>query len=366
MDIKLPFNDNQKAFNDDISFSGIKLKQYPKEESWYKELQGKLDNFKKKSEIKGSSIKDVMHPRDYQYIVNNFIALYNGNQTPKMKLLRQGKMEKNYINGRYVEYKVNFFVEFPERKSYHAYEIHIHMIRDASNKNFQFDSSIVNVKFEGVVGLSDIKYGVGNDININNNLRFYKDTDKYGNYRFTYEDPQIKSILKNRSGRVDAIEETDKTGVKNIPVGTKRNIYQNRFQRGEPPKEPKFVSKKIYNIPYKKTGKLQIGNKCMHIMPNGKIEPKPCSVDTTQFTYEKNKIKSKGKCLSYHADGNLEMLSCDNPSNCKPNTTLNNCMDFKFIKYGGLEINGNNSCLNPSRYTWIGENCEMSGKANII
>ena len=365
-DIKLPFNDNQKAMNDDIDFSGIMLKQYPKEEGWYKELQNKLNGFRTANKIEGSSIKDVMHPRDYQYIVNNFIALYNRNQTPKMKLLRKGKNEKNYIDRKFVEYKANFFIEFPDRKSYHAYEIHVHLIRNAADKDFKFEKNIVNVKFEGVVGLSDIKYGVANDINNNNNLRFYKDTDKYGNYRFTYEDPEIASILKNRSGRVDAITESDKTGVKNVPVGTKRNIYQNRFQRGEPPKQPKFVPTKIYTMPGKKKGKLQLGNKCVDILKNGKIVPMACNEVKTEFLYDKNRLKIKDKCLSYHSDGNIELLKCDNPNNCKPNTTLNNCMNFKFIKYGGLEIDGNNSCLNPSRNTLLGEKCEMSGDANLV
>ena len=367
-ELKLAFNDNQKAYNDDIQFSGIKLKQYPKEETWYKELQMKLNKFKKTPEIKGTEKLDVMHPRDYEYVVNNFIALYNGNSNPKMRLIRQGKNQKKYINGRYVEYKAHFFVEFPERKSYHSYEISVQVIRDAKkNKMFKFENGIIDVKFEGVVGLSDVKYGVPNDINKSNNIRFYKDTDKYGNYKFMFNDNEIASILSNRSGRVDAIKESDKSGVKNVPVGTKRNIYQNRFQRGQPPKEPKFVPTKIYTQPSKKEGKLQIAGKCLHKDSFGKIVSRPCNEANMKISYKENRLQSEGKCLSFHADGNIELLKCDNPSNCKPNTDLNNCMDYKFIKFGGLEIDGNNSCLNPSsRNSWIAEKCETSGKADIV
>ena len=38
---------NFRASNDETVFSGIKLKQYPKEEKWYRELQQKLNNFQK-------------------------------------------------------------------------------------------------------------------------------------------------------------------------------------------------------------------------------------------------------------------------------------------------------------------------------
>ena len=132
------YNDNQKAYNDDIDFSGIKISQYPKEEKWYKELQSKLKKFVKSEPIKMTRFKnDVMHPRDYEYIVNNFIALYNQNESIKMKLLRQGKNQKQIINMKYVDYQANFFVEFPKRESYHGYEISIRVQRDATkNKMF--------------------------------------------------------------------------------------------------------------------------------------------------------------------------------------------------------------------------------------
>lgn len=365
--IPLTFNDNQKAFNDDIDFSGIKLEQYPKEEQWYRELQMKLNKFKKAKEIKGYPKKDVMHPRDYEYIVNNFIALYNQNESIKMRLLRQGKNMKTIINGKIVDYKVNFFVEFPNRKSYHGYEISVHLQRDATkNKTFKFDNSLIDIKFEGVIGLSDISYGVPNDLHNQNNIRFYKDTDKYGNYKFMFNDNEIQNILQSRSGKVREIVESDKTGIKNVPVGTKRDIYQNRFQRKEPPKEPKYVPDKIYTNPSKLTGKLQIGNSCLDIDSFGKIVPRPCEDDIVKVSYKNNQIKIKNKCLSFHSDGKIELLNCNNPNSCKPNTNLNNCMNYKFIKYGGLEIDGNNSCLNPNKNTWIGENCEMSSKADII
>jgi hypothetical protein len=365
-----PFNDNQKAYNDDIEFSGIKLSQYPKEEEWYKTLENNLNRFKKSNPIKVKFEKtDVMHPKDYEYIVNNFIALYNQNNTIKMKLTRQGKNSKKIVNGKVVNYKANFFVEFPERKSYHAYEISVEIERDATqNKSFKFDNNIVNCKFEGAIGLSDIQFGVPNDINNNNknNIRFYKDTNKYGEYLFMYSEPEIKSILAKKQGQLKQIDEIDKTGVRQVPVSTNRNIYSNRFQRHKPPKEMKFVSKKLYTNPSKMQGKLQIGNKCMSVDTFGKIVPRDCTETDVEFIYKNNNLKYKNKCLSFHSDGNIEFLNCDNLSSCKPNTDLNNCLNFKFIKYGGLEIDGNNSCLNPNKNTWIGETCEMSAKADII
>ena len=364
------FDDNQKAYNDDIDFSGIKISQYPKEEKWYKELEDKLKKYVKSKPVNRIRFKnDVMHPRDYEYIVNNFIALYNQNENPKMRLLRQGKNEKQIINMSVVSYKAHFFVEFPERESYHAYEIGVGIERDVKKPGrFKFDENIVECKFVGAVGLSDIKFGVPNDmLKKQQNIRFYKDTDKYGNYKFMFNDNEIASILSEQSGKVRKITESDKTGVKNVPVGTKRDIYQNRFQRGEPPKEPKYVPEKIYTQPSKSEGKLRIGNKCMEVDTFGKIVPRNCEDEIeARFKYQDNKLKYKEKCVAYHADGQLDFIPCDNPVSCKPNSTLNNCMDFKFVKYGGLEIYGNNSCLNPNKNTWIGEPCENSGKADII
>ena len=99
---------------------------------------------------------------------------------------------------------------------------------------------------------------------------------------------------------------------------------------------------------------------------NEKLVPGKCETGI-DFEYDsvKNNLKHKDKCLSYHADGNMELLGCDNLNACKPNEDLNNCMNFKFIKYGGLEIDGHNSCLNVNKYTFIAEPCEMSSKADL-
>lgn len=363
-----PFNDNQKAFNDDVNYSGIKLEQYPQEEAWYKTLQNNLNRLIKKQIIDNiiERQKDVMHPRDYQYIVNNFIALYNQNFPEKMKLVRQGNQEKLILNKYIVDYKVNFFVEFPNRKSYHAYEVSIEIQRDI-RKDFNFEYSIVKAEFIGVLSLSDVKFGVFNNlINQEDNVRFYKDTDKYGNYKFMFNDKEIQNILKSKSGTINKITETDKTGIKQVPIGTKRDLYQNRIQRGQPPIQPTYEPEQLYRIPNKSQGKLRIGNKCVNIDEKGNIRPYDCEQTNTLFKYENEKLKYKDKCLSFHKDGDIDLLNCDNPNNCKPNTFLNNCINYKFIKYGGLEIDGNNGCLNPSKNNWISENCDMSAKADII
>ena len=311
-----------------------------------------------------------MHPRDYEYIVNNFIALYNQNNKPYMKLVREGNSKKNIYNSLIVDYKVNFFVNFPNRKSYHAYEISVNIQRDVrKSKSFKFENSIISAEFKGVMGLSDVQYGVPNDITNRNNIRFYKDTNKYGEYLFMYNDKDIKNILNKKSGQVDVIEETDKTGVKKIPVGTRRNIYQDRFQRNQKLKDPKYVPENIYTQPSKTKGKLMIGNKCMDVNGAGKVVSKNCDFVKTEFEYVNDRLryvdKDGNKCLSYHADGNLELLTCDNIHTCKPNEMLNNCMDYKFIKYGGLEIKDNNSCLNPRQNTFIGEPCLTSSNADL-
>lgn len=351
----------QKAFNDDINFSGIFLKQYPTEEEWYKELQNKLSKFKRIEMLKESEIKqvkkDVIHPRDYSFIVNNFIMLYNRNETPKARLARQSSSEKNIINNRYVEYKVNFFVEFPNRKSYYGYEIQIHLLRDATqNKNFKFENSIINVELKGGVGLSDILYGVPEDKN-EKNVKFYKDTNEYGEYLFTFKDNEIKQILKEKSGQVNE-------PIKGVIVGSGRNVIQNRPQRHQYKKQPEYVPKRTYTQPSAPKGKLRLGGQCLSINSFDKIVTRNCE-DAKEFQYDNMKLKHQDKCLSYHADGNLELMSCDNLNRCKPNEDLNNCMNFKFVKYGGLEIDGNNSCLNPNKNTFIAEPCDTSANADL-
>lgn len=352
----------QKAFNDDIEFSGIFLKQYPKEEEWYKELASKLIKFKRGDPVKNiiNIRKDVMHPRDYEHIVNNFVILYNQNEKPVMRLVRDGENEKNIINKVIVDYKVNFFVEFPNRESYYAYEISVNIQRNASSsQKFNFENSIVNVELKGGSGLSDVKYGVPNDLNNKNNIKFYKDTNEYGEYLFMYNDDEVKQILSERSGKVDE-------SIKGVPVGTSRNIISNRPQRNAPVEQPKYVPTKVYTQPVKTTGKLQIGNQCMRVDElSDKIVASNCE-EGSEFVYSGDNIKYKNKCVSFHANGNIELLGCDNLNACKPNESLNNCMNFKFIQYGGLDIDGNNSCLNPSQKTFIAEPCDMSGKANII
>lgn len=366
-DKKLPigkYDDfNSKAYNDDIPFSGIKIQQYPEENTFYKELQNKLQKYVKLTPTKSNIVKkDVMHPRDYQYIINNFIGLYNQKENPKMRLARQGNYIKEIINNKIVNYKANFFVEFPNRKSYHAYEISIELERDATkNKLFKFENSITKLEFIGSVGLSDIKFGVPNDLNNNNHLRFYKDTNKYGEYLFMYKNDEIQNILKEKNSKVDK-----KNGEQQIHIGTNRNIYQNRFQRNKPPDTVQFISKNLYTQPNKTKGKLQIGSKCLGKDIFDNIVPMDCNDVTETIEYKNNKLIMNNKCLSFHSDGKIDLLNCNNPNSCKPNTNLNNCMNYKFIKYGGLEIDGNNSCLNPEKYKWIGENCETSAKANII
>lgn len=353
---------NQKAYNDDIEYSGIFLKQYPKEEEWYKELSDKLKRFKKGEPInhKISVKNDVMHPRDYEYIVNNFVILFNQSEKPVMRLIRQGSNKKSIIDKIIVDYVVNFFVEFPNRESYYGYEIMVHVQRNATSKQkFQFDNSIVDVKLKGGSGLSDVSYGVPNDIKNKDNIRFYKDTNQYGEYLFMFNDAETKQILSEKGAKFDE-------SVKGVPVVTGRDILQNRPQRNIKRSGPKYVSEKTYIQPSESKGKLRIGNKCMSIDSFGKIVPRDCNEDSlTQFEYKDNKIKHKKKCLSFHANGNLELLACDNLNSCKPNEDLNNCMNFKFIKYGGLEIENNNSCLNPKKNTFIAEPCNMSGKSDI-
>lgn len=352
---------NQKAHNDDIDFSGIFLNQYPEEEAWYKDLQGKLSKYKKKDEVNKiiNFKKDIMHPSDFEYITNNFIALYNQYEKPVMKLIRGGLQEKNIINKVFTEYKANFFVEFPNRKSYYGYEIMVHLQRDVRSKEkFKFENTIVDVKLKGGIGLSDVSYGVPNDIQNESNNRFYKDTNQYGEYLFMYNDNEVKQILQDRSGQVDE-------SIKGVAVGTGRNIISNRHQRGKTPVQPKYVANKIYTEPSKSKGKVKIGGKCIEIDPFfNKLIPGDCE-NGIEFEYSKNKLKHKNQCLSYHADGNVELLGCDNLDSCKPNESLTNCMNFKFIKYGGLEIDGNNSCLNINKKSFIAEPCDMSSKADI-
>ena len=271
-------NNNFKASNDDIDFSGIFVGQYPKEEEWYKELKNKLSKFIFKKPVNiTSSVNDVMHPRDYNYIVNNFIALFNSRESPKMKLLRQGANSKKFLNKSIVDYHVNFFVSFPDRKSYYGYEIYVNCQRDVLIKEFKFETSIVDVQLKGSVGLSDIQYGVIDNITDEKNVRFYKDTNKYGEYHFMFKDDEIKSILNEKGKMVNSITETDKknTDVK-IPISIKRDIYQNRYQRGQPPNQPKYVSKFLYTNPSESKGKLQIGNSCIDLDKNNNAFPNNC------------------------------------------------------------------------------------------
>lgn len=360
-------NDSILPLNEDVPFSGIRLSEYPDEKKWYEKLDKKLKQLKAKSSVDvKQEKKDVMHPRDYNYIVKNFLALYNEKFTPKMKVLRPGKSIKKIINMRYVDYQIHIFVEFPNRKSYYGYEIMVRVQRDASkNAIWSFSDNIIDVQLKGAVGLSDLKFGVPVDLKKNNSLRFYKDSNQYGEYKFTFKDEEVKKILEKGSGKVQQINESDKKGEKNVLVGTKRNIYTERRQRGEMPKPPRYVPARIYKQPQKKEGRLQIGYNCLDLK-NGKIVANPCRNVKLKFKYENNKFKHQGKCLSYHKDGDMELINCDSINQCKPNETYNNCMNFKFIKYGGLEIMDNNSCVAQNKGTIITEQCDQAPRINMI
>ena len=360
----------QQAINTDTNMTGIFIKQYPEEEQFYKELE---DKFKAYSSIEGvkkiiSQRRDVMHPLDFEYIANNFVALYNLNETPKMKIVREGSMEKTILNKFIADYTITFFVEFPERKSYYGYEIMIKVQRNAKNKSFTLRENIVKVELKGALGLSDLSFGVVNrNLHNQKNIRFYKDTNKFGEYLFMPSNDETKNILQSKGAILDANQKRLANSGKTAPKNSGPKVIQGRFQRGEPPAQAKFVPERAYTQPSKNKGKLKIGSYCIGTSSNDKFRmiPKNCDDDLTlEFEYKNHQLKNKDGCLSFQRDGKIELVPCDGLDTCKPNDE-GNCKKFKFIKYGGLEIVGKNNCLNNDGSSFVQEPCNMSASSDI-
>ena len=354
----------QKAINTETQMSGIFIKQYPEEEQFYEQLKNKFKQYIKKEPIKDIKTKrrDVMHPLDFEYISNNFVGLYNLRESPKMKLIREGMMEKTIINKNIVDYKITFFVEFPERKSYYGYEIAINVQRNAMDKSFTLEPNMTNVELKGALGLSDLTFGVVNrNLDNQKNIRFYKDTNKFGEYLFMPSDSETKNTLKAKGAILEENQQRANASIKNS--GPK--VIQGRFQRGEPPQKPKFVPQRIYTQPSKNIGKLRIGGQCIgeSLANKSRLLPKNCDNSLT-FEYKNDQLKTKDGCLSFHRDGKIELVPCDSLDTCKPNEE-GNCKKFKFIKYGGLEIMGKNNCLNIDNSSFVQEPCDMSARSDI-
>lgn len=213
---------------------------------------------------------------------------------------------------------ISFYSEFEENhiRPFNIFIIFIFEKEGEEHKYLDIKSNIAFIKILGSKPASDISFGTDYELLKGKMINIFK------------EKP-LKLIL-NQS-RI------------NNYLNKRENITKDKYERGFPLK--KFETIEPLLLQPKKDIKIQIGDKCI-TDKNNKIIMINCE-EAKKYKYNGLNIKNKNnQCLSYHNEKDLSFIPCNIDSKCKVNSEINNCKDFKFRKYGSLEIDKLDLCLN--------------------
>lgn len=264
---------------------------------------------------------------DYLRHIKNFILLYNENNKHKMRYIKKS-IGFQYIMGEKVLKISTFFGEFEDFGNAKAQNIFFITLNNRVKPDF--GKSIVFTRIIGQWALSDVILGKDKG---EMDIQFY-DLFKDDDVRFLLDEKIIKDILDNK----DYIT----------------NFY---YQRGFPKREFKTFDPESFSST--KPVKVQLGDKCLR-EDGGKISFGICGSATT-FVLKDGQIRHGDKCVSFHGNGEIDLIDCDAPHEC--GESGGNCNKFEMRRFGGMEVVGLDKCLNSTKYT---SECYSADRVKLI
>lgn len=253
---------------------------------------------------------------NYLRHIKNFILLYNENNKNRMKYIKKS-IGFQYVLGNQILKISTFFGEFENFKNAKAQNIFFITLNNRV-KPYNFKKSIVFTRIIGQWALSDVILGKDKgemDIQFHD---IFKDDD----VRFLLDEKIVKDILDNKEYIT--------------------NFY---YQRGFPKRKFKTFDPEV--IVPTKASRIKLGDKCLRASGD-KLHFGHCN-KATSFDMKDGKIKYGDKCVSFHENGELELIDCGAPTEC--GASGGNCNKFAPRKFGGMEIVGTGKCLNSTKYT---------------
>lgn len=249
-------------------------------------------------------------------LIYNFITLINENSESRINLVKYS-LNAAIEDNRYVTYMISFYSEF-EENHIRPFNIFIIFIFEKGTDDYKYldiRSNIAFIKILGSKPASDISFGTDYELLKGKMVNIFKDKP-------------LKLIL-NQS-RI------------NNYLNKRENVTTDKYEKGIPLKPFETIEPLLSNP--KDEIKIQIGNECISEQ-NNKLIMTNCE-NAKKYKYDKLNIKNKDNlCLSYHNEKDLTFIPCNIKSVCKVNNEINNCKDFKFRKYGSLEIDELDLCL---------------------
>ena len=253
---------------------------------------------------------------EYLRHIKNFVLLYNEQNEHKMAYIKKS-IGFQYVLGNQILRISTFFGEFEDFGNAKAQNMFFITLNNRV-KPYSFKKSIVFTRIIGQWGLSDVILGKDKgemDIQFHD---IFKDDD----VRFLLDEKIVKDILDNKD-----------------------YITSFYYQRGFPKREFKTFDPE--SIVPSKAVKIQLGDKCLR-EDGGKLSFGTCGSATT-FVLKDGKIKHGDKCVSFHGNGEVDLIDCEAPYECSESG--GNCNKFKPRRFGGMEIVGTGKCLNSTKYS---------------
>jgi len=248
-------------------------------------------------------------------IINNFINLVNQNSNYKINMIKDSLSILLESNRKKI-YLISFYSEFSDKEHIRPFNIFFIYIDNKNTKEINLIDKIAYIDILGSKSFSDISYG--------SDYKLFE-----GKLINIFKKKPLKLLL-------------NQTKIDNY-LNKKEYISKDSYERGFPKKKFNTIEP-IYQYP-KKSFKIKIGEKCLSDI-NNKIIITDCDNSKKYNLTKNNKIINNNKdCFTYHNDKDITFTPCNTELNCKKNNLINNCKIIKFRKYGGLEINKLNKCL---------------------
>jgi len=293
-----------------------------------KKLENKKLNLKK---IERKNIKNlILKNNEIEYIINDFIQLYNQNNKNRMNFQRKSLGVKLNLNDKDNIFFISFFSEF--ENYIHIKYFNIFFICITNDYNIK--DKILFVDILGSLAQSDVL-----------NANSFKDIK--GDFINIFKDKPLEFILKQN--------EINKL------LELRLNPTLDKYQRGILPNYV-YKTNKIINIDTgSKKIKIKMNGKCLN-QKNGNIILDNCE-ESKKYIYDGKHIIDDGYCLTYHNKKNLSFTPCKTEEICSMSNKINNCKTINLRKYGSLEFKEINKCLNSKLEL---DDCYKTDKISIL
>lgn len=249
-------------------------------------------------------------------LIYNFITLNNETFFEKINLVKYS-LNAAIEDDKYITYMISFYSDFLHNhpRPFNIFFICSFLKNSQDFKELNLKKNLCYVTILGSKPASDISFGTDIKLLKSKMVNIFKDEP----IELIYNQSRINNYLNKRE-----------------------NITKDKYQRGFPLKSFNTIEP-VLIFPHKKF-KIQLDDQCLYDK-NNKVDFVDCKYGN-KYTYNGLNIKNKNNyCLSYHNDGNVSFVPCNTEGKCKQGEKINNCRNFKFRKYGSLEIDDLDLCL---------------------